>query len=288
MPRAEAEGPAGKRSRQRAKPRGSRGKGRGKGGKKEDEDGGKPLSPILSEGSSTNSPSLRAKLAIDIPADEDAARSGAILSARRMHPYSRLSSAHKSPRSLASNGTPKSLGSTATPTSQMVMQMAAHCLESPAFSTRSRTGAASLGDVPEEVNHATLWWVKSLRSARTVAPSSIETFKEKLFKDLEFRCCYHWYPASPQKGSGYRSIVNGVKVDDALLRACEASNIDVGLLPRPTIMFVNPGEVKVQHVDTQQCESVYRQEAAAAKSSAEQRRAANPFAQAIARQLAQV
>ena len=31
-------------------------------------------------------------------------------------------------------------------------------------------------------------------------------FRETLYKELEFRCMYHWYPHDPQRGSGYRSV----------------------------------------------------------------------------------
>lgn len=188
-----------------------------------------------------------------------------------------------------------------TPTSQLVMSMASYCLDSPAFSTRNRTNSVSdaMG-VPEEVMHGTDWWANAVKGAAGVADSQAELFRQSLLKDMEIRCIYHWYPQTPQKGSGYRSIVNGAKMDEALKRACDASGVPPSAVPKDVVMFINPGDVKVQRKGGGGGESVvvvYLKGQAALGGgadaraggggmTAEERRAQNPFAQMMAKQLA--
>jgi len=168
---------------------------------------------------------------------------------------------------------------------------------SPLFADRpAPTGPTPKGfarETPEEVAHAAKWWADALKNSGCAPDAGkVERFRDSLHRDLEFRCCYHWYPANPQRGSGYRSIVNGVKMDEALKRACSASGVDAAAVPRPRIMFINPGEVKVQNTGTpDKVESVYRKASSggstgSGKQMMEERRAANPFAQAMAQQLA--
>ena len=142
--------------------------------------------------------------------------------------------------------------------------------------------------------HGATWWANSLRGQGGVSEQQIEAFKDSLVKDMEIRCIYHWYPASPQKGSGYRSIVNGVKMDEALKRACESAKVSKDVVPKGRIMFVNPGEVKVQHrgQGDGKVEVVFLKsrsgggDGQAAKMAMEERRLQHPFAQMMAKQLA--
>jgi len=142
--------------------------------------------------------------------------------------------------------------------------------------------------------HGAKWWANSLRGQGGVSEQQIEAFKDSLVKDMEIRCIYHWYPASPQKGSGYRSIVNGVKMDEALKRACESAKVSKDVVPKGRIMFVNPGEVKVQHrgQGDGKVEVVFLKsrsgggDGQAAKMAMEERRSQHPFAQMMAKQLA--
>jgi hypothetical protein len=158
----------------------------------------------------------------------------------------------------------------------------------------SQKGLDLSSETPEEVMHGAAWWANSLRGQGGVSEQQIEAFKDSLVKDVEIRCIYHWYPGSPQKGSGYRSIVNGVKMDEALKRACESAKVSKDVVPKGRIMFINPGEVKVQHKGEgdDKVEVVFLKSRSggggsqAAKKAMEERRSQHPFAQMMAKQLA--
>ena len=42
--------------------------------------------------------------------------------------------------------------------------------------------------------------------APPVANAQKKIFGDILYKELEFRCMYHWYPDNSERGSGYRSV----------------------------------------------------------------------------------
>jgi len=118
-------------------------------------------------------------------------------------------------------------------------------LDSPASNTRSG-GRSKESDCSTELSHAVRWWSGALARADGAGTGAERKrrFEETLYRELELRCSYHWHPAP--RGSGYRSIVNDISTDPALARACAAAQVDAALLPRPVVMFINPGDVRVQ------------------------------------------
>jgi hypothetical protein len=62
----------------------------------------------------------------------------------------------------------------------------------------------------------------------------------------------HWYPEDPARGSGFRAIANDCRLDALFaVAAREAGLPDIERLlhhTRPSIMFVNPGVVKVRNL----------------------------------------
>lgn len=204
-----------------------------------------------------------------------------------------------------------------TPTQALAVAMCNSLLDSPAFCTRRRSShtigsahaarstkskpptpkahasndlhlAGDEHDVTTEVSKAVMWWVHGLchPSGAEVKPDTKRKFKECLFRELEFRCAYHWYPADPQRGSGYRSVLHDFNVDVALARACAACDLPTTALPAHQIMFVNPGEVKVVDTHSNVSQILYLASHQAVDTQGETKRGNNAILKAFNSQLA--
>ncbi|XP_074098148.1 protein BTG2 [Cotesia typhae] len=99
-----------------------------------------------------------------------------------------------------------------------------------------------------EIGSAAEFLVKFLRMKSVNLPDhTLENFKESLTKVLEHHYTDHWFPDTPNRGSGYRCLrING-KMDPVI----ELAGANVGLVPRllrasfPTelTMWIDPSEV---------------------------------------------
>ena len=119
-------------------------------------------------------------------------------------------------------------------------------LDSPASNTRS--GGRSKGsDCSTELSHAVRWFSGALARADGAGAGAERKrrFEETLYRELELRCSYHWHP---------RAARERLQVDRQrhLHRPCARAGrvpprrVDAALLPRPVVMFINPGDVRVQ------------------------------------------
>jgi len=77
-------------------------------------------------------------------------------------------------------------------------------------------------------------------------------FLERLYAMLHTRCTNAWYPDEPLRGSGYRSLSFDAMADPMLVRSGLEAGISAIELSdrlahtRGTVMFINPGEVRVR------------------------------------------
>jgi len=101
------------------------------------------------------------------------------------------------------------------------------------------------------VSSAALWWTNQLKKKVPNSPQILQAFKEALENEMFLRFEGHWYEDDSQRGSAYRSVSFDNRLDSVLSRAARTVGIKTveKLLShtRYHIMFVNPGEVKVQN-----------------------------------------
>ena len=108
-----------------------------------------------------------------------------------------------------------------------------------------------------ECEAASRWWADHLET-EMIDARKILMFMQYLCWQITNRISGHWYPSNPNRGSGYRSIMNDLKVDPLLLSAARYAEIeDIGKkLPR-AVMFVNPGIVKIHIYDRPGHSTIY-------------------------------
>uniref|UniRef100_A0ABI7XMY5 Transducer of ERBB2, 1 n=2 Tax=Felinae TaxID=338152 RepID=A0ABI7XMY5_FELCA len=89
-----------------------------------------------------------------------------------------------------------------------------------------------------------LWWKQPLPRRR------VNIFGEELERLLKKKYEGHWYPEKPYKGSGFRCIHIGEKVDPVIEQASKESGLDIddvrGNLPQDLSVWIDPFEVSYQ------------------------------------------
>jgi len=112
-------------------------------------------------------------------------------------------------------------------------------------------------DCSEEVKRAAQWWSSKMKQ-HDLAATEVQAFEAAVHHRLMAKCCGHWYPTDPLRGSGYRSLSNDLSVDPVFLHAAAETRIrDIdGRLPK-AIMWVNPLSVKVQMENSYHPEVLY-------------------------------
>merc|ERR1719223_692890 len=102
----------------------------------------------------------------------------------------------------------------------------------------------------DEIHQAAVWWQSKLKGVSTSA-GKIQMFSKALEELLISKYEGHWYTDNAKKGSGFRSVAFDHSLDNILREACMVAGLTnpEKLLEgaRFNIMFVNPGEVKVQN-----------------------------------------
>mmetsp|Transcript_42928 Transcript_42928/g.86118 ORF Transcript_42928/g.86118 Transcript_42928/m.86118 type:complete len:163 (-) Transcript_42928:110-598(-) len=121
----------------------------------------------------------------------------------------------------------------------------------------------------EECSIAARYWARSMRQ-NDLAGCEVAAFENALRQGLLQRCCGHWYPNEPVRGSGHRSIINDFTTDPVLVAAAEAVRIGgIGSrLPR-AVMWLNPASVKVKLEGHPYADNVYSGEASSSSSSSD-------------------
>ncbi|XP_023691510.1 protein Tob1-like [Paramormyrops kingsleyae] len=78
----------------------------------------------------------------------------------------------------------------------------------------------------------------------------VNVFGEELERQLKQKYCGHWYPDKPYKGSGFRCIHVGEKVDPVVELAAMESGLDIhdvrNNLPQDLSVWIDPFEVSYQ------------------------------------------
>lgn len=78
----------------------------------------------------------------------------------------------------------------------------------------------------------------------------VNIFGEELERLLKKKYEGHWYPEKPYKGSGFRCIHVGEKVDPVIEQASKESGLDIddvrGNLPQDLSVWIDPFEVSYQ------------------------------------------
>ena len=78
----------------------------------------------------------------------------------------------------------------------------------------------------------------------------VNIFGEELERLLKKKYEGHWYPEKPYKGSGFRCIHIGEKVDPVIEQASKESGLDIddvrGNLPQDLSVWIDPFEVSYQ------------------------------------------
>jgi hypothetical protein len=105
-----------------------------------------------------------------------------------------------------------------------------------------------------ECRAATEWWAYQLQQLKhkPLAKSTATMFHERLFAQLHAKCTNAWYPDEPMRGSAYRSLSFDAVADPMLVRCALEAGISAIELSdrlahtRGTVMFINPGEVRVR------------------------------------------
>uniref|UniRef100_A0A8D0BD92 Anti-proliferative protein domain-containing protein n=1 Tax=Salvator merianae TaxID=96440 RepID=A0A8D0BD92_SALMN len=99
----------------------------------------------------------------------------------------------------------------------------------------------------EEVEKAVRFISRLVNRDEKLSKKQLRNFAECLTQVLCERYAEHWYPEKPVKGQAYRCIRINRKhpVDEFLLQACKASNLDYSelSLPREVTIWIDPGEV---------------------------------------------
>jgi protein Tob/BTG len=75
----------------------------------------------------------------------------------------------------------------------------------------------------------------------------VDLFSVELAKQLKEKFEGHWYPQRPSKGSGYRCLLIGEKLDPVLMNAANDSGLSLeeirSSLPEKLNMWIDPDEV---------------------------------------------
>jgi hypothetical protein len=118
----------------------------------------------------------------------------------------------------------------------------------------------------QEVKVAAQWWASKMRQ-HDLAQSEVSAFESYLRMGMEARCQAAWYPDTPERGSGHRSIMNDLTTDPIILKAANTVGIrDIQLrLPR-AVVWTNPGQVKVKTEESRWAESLFSDAPASASS----------------------
>eukprot|EP01121_Diplochlamys_sp_Union-15-3_P014086 TRINITY_DN4451_c0_g2_i1.p1 TRINITY_DN4451_c0_g2~~TRINITY_DN4451_c0_g2_i1.p1 ORF type:complete len:244 (+),score=38.47 TRINITY_DN4451_c0_g2_i1:151-882(+) len=104
-----------------------------------------------------------------------------------------------------------------------------------------------------EVNVASSWWLERLDKDNLTA-EQLGMFRDNFVTLLKQKYDRHWYPETPERGNGYRSLFcSPFLVDKIILEASRRSyigNIHKRLkLEESIIMWVDPGNVVVKYFD---------------------------------------
>ena len=99
------------------------------------------------------------------------------------------------------------------------------------------------GRMKTEIDAAVNWWGRNTRSD-DLDEAQLDAFRSELNRLITNHCLGHWYPDEPMRGSGYRSLMNDIKVDAKLVAAgVKAGIADIGdRVPLNMVMWINPGE----------------------------------------------
>lgn len=109
--------------------------------------------------------------------------------------------------------------------------------------TASSSSSDSSGD---EVDIAVMFFISLMQKQQVHEAIVWENFSNRLSEELRIKFKGHWYPETPDKGSGYRCIrVNSITPDWLVQRVA----IDCGIstirenLPAELTVWIDPGEV---------------------------------------------
>jgi len=97
----------------------------------------------------------------------------------------------------------------------------------------------------EEVNAAVSFLAKLMQSSGLVTRDCVERFRNTLIHRLRTQYAGHWFPQSPNKGSGYRCIrINHISdpVLDSAAKESGISNI-LRFFPNELTLWVDPYDV---------------------------------------------
>eukprot|EP00794_Sanderia_malayensis_P012662 gene12662-13962_t len=112
--------------------------------------------------------------------------------------------------------------------------------------TTTTTGTSCTNESCDEIDIAVDFFLSLIQKQRLHEDVVLENFSNRLSEELRSKFKGHWYPETPDKGSGYRCIrVNSVKSDSLVQKIAE----DTGVarirdsLPAELTLWIDPGEV---------------------------------------------
>ena len=100
----------------------------------------------------------------------------------------------------------------------------------------------------DEIEAGVRWWCAQLSSDMSEADK--DSFQMHFNDVLIELYTGHWYTEDAQKGSGYRSILQDMTMDTKITEAARRAGINgmKAKVPEDVCMWINPGEVKVEHL----------------------------------------
>lgn len=107
----------------------------------------------------------------------------------------------------------------------------------------------------KEILETVNWWAKNILD---LPQTNIDLFKITLRNCLIQKIKNHWYPEEPERGSGYRSILNDKMIDPILFYSCNIANIDPSRMAGKCVLIISPGIVRVRSLKNSKEEIVYQ------------------------------